>query len=418
MSTRARGPAFAAPRRRRRTDGTGYFSFAGVAEWRLPRSSSTAAMTGCSRPRRAGRDRRRGLSGRRSALVGRSRARRRDRRDRPGRRGALPDSRGITVYATVDARFFPVFDWSTLDLDYSGVPGRSTDRTHAARTASSFRSTTSTSCRRSTSATSTASRTGITTTSEPAARACDRFDPITGSGHRRAGRYARSPGIDFDLLTIARLDRHLGARRRPRRRPARGRARSTWIAKTGPATWELDIDTALTDVDGYADVFGLGDGDYRLRYSVGGVFKADRQLVPRSSFAGVAAFRFADSRSTLDGLLDGPACGCGFVLRVRPRVWSSRWPATRRRRRARPQRRASRTRPFSSFTLRDADATPTPTPTPTSSPSPSSSPSARRVRRRRSRPRPGSDAAARRLHLGGWWLLILLALGDHHHRSS
>jgi hypothetical protein len=228
---------------------------------------------------------------------------------------------------------------------------------------------------------------------------CDLFDPISVPDIL-SWPHAPVTGIDFDLLNMSNwIDVSVYAN------DLNGDPLDQVLIhldrKTGPATWDLDIDTELTDVDGYADVFALGDGDYRLRYSVGGVFKAIDSWY-ESSFG---AWPLSDSGFSveLDGLLTA-GCGCGGYSTYYPELvfpltasgGGGSTPGTPRK----PHTT------FSSLTAPTPSATPTPTPTPTSSPSPSSSPSGEPSASPEPtiKPEPTGNALT-----GLWWLWLILA---------
>ncbi|MEZ5190789.1 MAG: hypothetical protein R2717_08125 [Schumannella sp.] len=43
-------------------------------------------------------------------------------------------------------------------------------------------------------------------------------------------------------------------------------------------SWELGVASAVTDADGFADLFGFGSGDFRIRYTRGRGRTQGRQL--------------------------------------------------------------------------------------------------------------------------------------------
>jgi hypothetical protein len=143
------------------------------------------------------------------------------------------------------------------------------------------------------------------------------------------------------------------------------------LDKWNGSTWDLDVDTQLTDDFGEADVFGLGDGDYRLRYSLAGIFKkVDSWYEP--SYVSWPLFDSGFSVE-LPGLLVS-GCSCSgyttlepdltFAVTVPSGGGGGSTPGT-------PRRPAG----GSGATFVTPTPTPTPSATPTSTPSPSSSPS-------------------------------------------
>ncbi|HEY4153686.1 MAG TPA: carboxypeptidase-like regulatory domain-containing protein [Pseudolysinimonas sp.] len=139
---------------------------------------------------------------------------------------------------------------------------------------------------------------------------------------------------------------------------------------SGTSTWTLDVDSATSDGSGYADLYGLGSGDYRLRYSISGVFKSVLVAEDPSS----TPYPTSDGGKVVDlpGLTAGAGCGCGFdetdvnLTFAAPSGGGSGGgtPTT-------PRKPHTAVTTFASIT-----PTPTPTPTPTSTPTPTASPSA------------------------------------------
>jgi hypothetical protein len=311
-----------------------------------------------------------------------------------------PTLSGIVVYATGDTSFFPIFDWTTLDLDlpspFFGTP--QTDSTGTYKFVVPLDDDYEV---------STFDPSDIYGDQNWDHRnvgiggpcSCDPFDPISIPGIA-SWPHASITGTDFDLQNYANwIDISVLAD------DTNGDPLENVLIhldrKTGPATWALDIDTELTDADGYADVFGLGDGDYRLRYSIGGVFKAIDGWYEMSFLA----WPLSDSGFSveLDGLLTG-GCGCGSYSTYEPELVFPLTPAGGGGTPGTPRKPHTT---FSSFTLPSPSATPTPTPTPTSSPSPSSSPSESPSASPAptDKPEPAGNAIA-----ALWWLWLLLAV--------
>jgi hypothetical protein len=173
--------------------------------------------------------------------------------------------------------------------------------------------------------------------------------------------------------------------------------------RTGPTTWTLDVDTASTDTFGYADLLGEGDGDYRLRYSVGGVYKAIDSWYEPTYFSTYPLYD-AGKSVELDGLTT--ACGCGGFTTLEVDIvfpvassgggGGGSTPGT-------PRRPSSGSN--ASFTVATPTPTPTPSATPTSSPSPSTSPSESPSPSATPDPTtPTSDAGF------PWWIILIVIL--------
>lgn len=307
---------------------------------------------------------------------------------------------GITVYATGSSNFFPIFDWLTMDLDYPGpLPGAP-----LTGLAGTYKFVVPLDDEYELSTIDLNDNYGIQNWDHHnvggVSCSCDLFDPIPITD---IGSWPHLPltGKDFDLLNMANwVDVGVSAD------DLNGDPQSGVLIhldrKTGPATWDLDIDTELTDVDGDADVFALGDGDYRLRYSVAGVFKA----VHSWSDNGAGPWPLFDSGATvqLDGLVTS-GCACAgqyseydIVLTFHFATSGGSTPGTPRK---------PHTTFFGSFAAPTATPTPTPTPTPTSSPSPSSSPSGSPSPSETPRPIDAQPLDFTWV----WWLLVLLILG-------
>jgi hypothetical protein len=173
----------------------------------------------------------------------------------------------------------------------------------------------------------------------------------------------------------------------------------------GTDTWTLDVDTALSDASGFADLYGLGSADYRLRYSIGGTFTTvlvaeDPSHVPYTTSDGGKAV-------DLPGLTAGAGCGCGSgfdetdvdLTFAAPSGGSgSGGPTTPRT-------------PHHSVTsfvgVVTTSSTPTPTPSATPSPTPSATPTGPSL----STPKPVSPApASTGFDLTWLWILIAAAL--------
>ena len=172
----------------------------------------------------------------------------------------------------------------------------------------------------------------------------------------------------------------------------------------GSATWTLDVDTALSDASGFADLYGLGSADYRLRYSIGGIFTSVLVAEDPSS----TPFTTSDGGKVVDlpGLTAGQGCGCGFdetdvnlTFAVPSGGSGGGSPTT-----PRPPHHA-----VASFASDVTTATPTPTPTPTPTATPSPTPSASSPGDSVSTPKPTAPAPSG-LDLTWLWILIVIAL--------
>lgn len=170
-----------------------------------------------------------------------------------------------------------------------------------------------------------------------------------------------------------------------------------WRA-TSSDPWTLDVDTATTDEDGLADLWGLGDGDYQLRYQIGGVYRAIDSWYESS----YATWPVTDGKSVLlDGLM--VSCGCGDYTSLYPDLT---FPVTFPSSGGTPSAPGIPRRPAASNVSAFVTATPTPTPsaTPTSSPSPSSSPSSSPSPSETPAPAPAVDTGF------PWWIILVIVL--------
>ncbi|MEO5921319.1 MAG: hypothetical protein ABIQ01_09270, partial [Pseudolysinimonas sp.] len=170
-----------------------------------------------------------------------------------------------------------------------------------------------------------------------------------------------------------------------------------------PLAWTV-VDDAITDADGYVDLFATSDGAYRLRFQIGGVDVA--MLSANDVGCGCGPLTLEDSgkkallggytkSSPGDGYFEGTDVELTFAA---PSSGGGGTPAVPRKPKATS---------FGSFAVPTPTPTPTPSATPTSSPSPSSSPS--------SSPSPSETPRpidAQPLDFTWvWWLLVLLAIG-------
>ena len=171
------------------------------------------------------------------------------------------------------------------------------------------------------------------------------------------------------------------------------------LEKNVLGTWKL-VTHGLTDSSGFVILFGGGDGDYRLRYTVNGT--AQRVSLADDNGCGCGTpvpYPLSDSGRVT--LLSGGIAGNAFVVNLyfaQPTVPSSGGGS------ATPPRKP-RTSTFT-FTLPTPSATPTPTPTPTSTPTPSSSPSSSPSATPSATPdpTPAGDAGF------PWWIILIIVI--------
>ena len=172
---------------------------------------------------------------------------------------------------------------------------------------------------------------------------------------------------------------------------------------TTTSAWD-PVDSHVTDSDGFADLFGFGDGDYRLRYSVGGVFKA---ILSYDDF-GPGPFPLYDGGKNIRFFTLTTGCGCGgfsgldvdLLFPAASTGGGGGGGGTGGTGTTSRPRTGSNAAPTPS-------ATPTPTPTPTSSPTPSASPEPSQS----ATPDPGPADGVPADFTWLWWLIILLVLG-------
>jgi hypothetical protein len=171
---------------------------------------------------------------------------------------------------------------------------------------------------------------------------------------------------------------------------------------SGTSTWILDVDSAVSDSSGLADLFGLGGGDYRLRYSIGGVFTSVLVAEDPSN----TPFSTSDGGKVVDlpGLTAGAGCGCGFDETDVDLTFAA--PSSGGSGGGTPTTPRKPHRPVASF-AGAVTTTATPTPAPTATPTPTPTPSASSPGDSVSTPKPISPAPA---VFDLTWLWILLAI--------
>lgn len=170
----------------------------------------------------------------------------------------------------------------------------------------------------------------------------------------------------------------------------------------GTSSWDLAVASDFTNADGYADLYGFGAGDYRIRYTAGGdavavVSYDDYSGGPFPLYDGGESVEFPTLYPTSTG------CGCsssGFEVQELDLLFpaasggSGGGPTTTH---------ATSHRTVSTVA---ATPTPTPTPTPTSTPSPSSSPASQPEQSPTPTPQPvpASDTGF------PWWIILIIVL--------
>jgi hypothetical protein len=209
--------------------------------------------------------------------------------------------------------------------------------------------------------------------------------------------------IDFDLLSYSKwIYFPVEAQRLPGDPyPGLQVILDKWDA--GTSSWDLGVASDVTDADGYADLFGFEAGDYRVRYTAGGVALAvvsydDYSGGPYPLYDGGTSVEFPTLYPT------SPGCGCGpssfevqelyLLFPAAPGGGSGGTPTT--------HPASHRTVP----TVIAPTATPTPTPTPTSTPSPSSSSTAQpeSTPTATPEPAPAPDVGF------PWWIILIIVL--------
>jgi hypothetical protein len=143
------------------------------------------------------------------------------------------------------------------------------------------------------------------------------------------------------------------------------------------SAWVLDVASDVTDAGGYADLFGYGAGDYRVRYTFGGVARA---VVSYDDYSGGPYPLYDGGRSVEFPTLypSSGGCGCGSSG-FETQDLDLLFPATSGGGGGgtpTPPRPPGTPNPFGTAGVVAPTATPTPTPTPTSAPTPSASPTA------------------------------------------
>lgn len=173
---------------------------------------------------------------------------------------------------------------------------------------------------------------------------------------------------------------------------------------SGTSAWTLDVDSALSDGSGFADLYGLGGGDYRLRYSVGGVFTSVLVAEDPSS----TPFSTSDGGKTVDlpGLTAGAGCSCGFDETDVDLTFAA--PSSGGSGGGTPTAPRKPHTPVTTFAdVTSTTPTPTPTPTATATPTPTPTPSASQPGDSVSTPKPIAPAPA---GIDLTWLWIVLAI--------
>ena len=171
------------------------------------------------------------------------------------------------------------------------------------------------------------------------------------------------------------------------------------LEKNVSGTWKLRMH-GLTDSSGFVLLFGAGDGDYRLRYTLNGVAQAVT-LAEDCSCGGITyPLEDGGRRTLLSGLTVAVSFYPVDLTFAKPAVPSSGGGTSTPPRKPRTS--------TSTFVLPTPTATPTPTPTPTSTSTPSPTPS--ETSEPGPTPTPTVDPAPTQSAFDLWWLWLLLLL--------
>lgn len=174
------------------------------------------------------------------------------------------------------------------------------------------------------------------------------------------------------------------------------------------SSWDLGVDQGVTDATGYVELFGEGDGDYRLRYSQGGKFLA----VDSWFDFGPGPWPLTDGGKSvvLNGLTT--ACACATFYEEVDVDLTFANPSTTGGGGSTPTRPPASTPPVVVLPM-SADvsptATPTPTPEPTVDPEPTSGPTDEPEPEPSATATPDPEPVAASAGLP-WWLWLLIAL--------
>jgi hypothetical protein len=163
------------------------------------------------------------------------------------------------------------------------------------------------------------------------------------------------------------------------------------------------VTSGVTDADGYVDLFGFGDGDYRLRYKIGGSFVT---VLSYDDYINTAPFPVWEGGFAVHLLMmETDSCGCGFAEQYVDLVFAApSSPGGGGGGTSTPPRKP-RTSTFT-FTLPTPTATPTPSATPTSTPSPSPTQSGDPT----PTPTPTVDPTPSGDTGFPWWIILIIVL--------
>jgi hypothetical protein len=228
---------------------------------------------------------------------------------------------------------------------------------------------------------------------------CD-FDPIVVGGVSGWPYSAFTPA-DFDLLAyedwihFSVLSENLNGTAKVIR---------VHLDKWDGSQW-LQVATGVTDSYGFVDLFGEGDGDYRLRYSRGGVFLAVHSWYEPGS----SPWPLFDGGTSVElpGLTTACACAYDFETLEVDLVFANPASGGGSGTPTRPPSSGPPTFVIPTTTTSTPTPTPTPTPTETVTPEPTTSPEPSESASPTPDPEPSGDAGF------PWWiiLIVLLVLG-------
>jgi hypothetical protein len=167
----------------------------------------------------------------------------------------------------------------------------------------------------------------------------------------------------------------------------------------GTSTWD-PVESRLTDVDGFTDLLGYEDGDFRLRYKIGAAFVA---VLSYDDYIGPPFPVWEGGYAVHLENMDAGGCGCEFTEQDVDLVFAN--PSSGGGSGGGGPGGSPRTGGGSSA-IADTTPTATPTPTPTSTPSPSSSPTAEPSASPTPTPQPvptGDEGFP-------WWIILIIVL--------
>jgi hypothetical protein len=223
------------------------------------------------------------------------------------------------------------------------------------------------------------------------------FDPIVVGGPSGWPYSAFTP-TDFDLLAYADwiyfsvLSENLDGTAKVIR---------VYLDKWDGSQW-VQVANEVTDSSGFADLYGEGDGDYRLRYSRNGVFLAvDSWYLP-----GPGPWPLFDGGKSVElpGLTTACACAFDFETLEVDLVFKNPSSGGGSGTPTRPTSSGPPTFVIPTTTTTTPTPSPTPTPSETATPEPTTSPTPSGSPTPAPDPEPSADAGF------PWWIILIIVL--------